>query len=93
LRVLLTRLERNQLPLEGLLLLRSDSTRSTMPEVLALNKNRSAVAAGLTAYLALWRPRERVGEIRMSLADLRISLLHGFEFDDILPLVGDSRFR
>jgi hypothetical protein len=92
LRVLLTRLERNQLPLAGLPLLGSETISAT-PEVLDLNKNRGAVAAGLTAYLALWWPRERVAGIRQSLAELRIALLRGFEFDDILPLVGDTRFR
>jgi hypothetical protein len=93
LRVLLTRLGRNQLPLEGLPLLGTETIRPATPEVLDLNKNREAIAAGLTAYLALWQPRERVAQVRDSLTDLRTSLLSGFEFDDILPLVGDTRFR
>lgn len=89
----LARLGRNRLPLEGLTLLGSDTIRSATPEVLDLSKDRGSIAAGLAAYLALWRPRERVGEIRQSLGELRGSLLRGFELDDILPLVGDSRFR
>ncbi|GAB3446362.1 hypothetical protein [Actinophytocola sediminis] len=93
LRVLLGRLGWNQLPLEGLPLLDDEPLSSATPEILDLNRNRAAIAAGMTAYLALWRPRERVDEITESMAALRAALLCGFAVDDLLPLVGDARFR
>jgi hypothetical protein len=93
LRVLLGRLGRNQLPLEGLPLLGTESIGAATPEILDLNKNRGAIAAGMTAYLTLWRPRERVGEIHETMSGVRDSLLCGLDFDDVLPIVGDQRFR
>lgn len=91
--VLLARLRRNQLPLEGLPLLAGAASGAATPEVLDLSRNRAAIAAGMTAYLALWRPRERVGELRERVAELRDSLVCGFTLDDVAPIVGDVRFR
>lgn len=88
--VLLARLRHNQLPLEGLPLL---AGAGAGPMVVDLGRSRAANVAGMTAYLALWRPRERVGEVTARVGELRDALLCGFALGDVLPGVGDGRFR